>query len=218
MEFKLEKRHVNVSDKELLDDLVKVAKSLKKDSVYQREYNHKGKFNSVTLCRRFGSWFKALEKAGLKQTKIWGTTDEEYFKNLEEVWVKLGRQPKLNEMKQPLSKYTGDAYRVRFGGWTKALEEFIKYANKKEITYTKKQTSKFSKHKTKRSISWRLKFLVMRRDGFKCKICGKNPATNPKIVLHVDHIIPWSKGGETVEENLQTLCSECNIGKSNLDN
>ncbi|RKX24889.1 MAG: hypothetical protein DRP45_07160 [Candidatus Zixiibacteriota bacterium] len=34
--------------------------------------------------------------------------------------------------------------------------------------------------------------------------------------MEVDHKIPWSKGGETIEENLQTLCSECNQGKSNL--
>ncbi|WP_343324290.1 HNH endonuclease signature motif containing protein [Streptococcus sp. Marseille-P8640] len=36
------------------------------------------------------------------------------------------------------------------------------------------------------------------------------------VVLHVDHIIPWSKGGETVLGNLQTLCSKCNLGKSDL--
>jgi 5-methylcytosine-specific restriction endonuclease McrA len=37
------------------------------------------------------------------------------------------------------------------------------------------------------------------------------------ITLHVDHIKPWSKGGETVPDNLQTLCSVCNIGKNNLE-
>ncbi len=34
---------------------------------------------------------------------------------------------------------------------------------------------------------------------------------------HIDHIKPWSKGGETVLENLQTLCATCNLGKSNIE-
>ena len=36
------------------------------------------------------------------------------------------------------------------------------------------------------------------------------------ISLHVDHILAWSKGGETIIENLETLCLECNLGKSNV--
>jgi 5-methylcytosine-specific restriction endonuclease McrA len=35
-------------------------------------------------------------------------------------------------------------------------------------------------------------------------------------LLHVDHIKPWSHGGETIEDNLQTLCATCNLGKSNV--
>ena len=51
----------------------------------------------------------------------------------------------------------------------------------------------------------------------KCKKCGRSPATDPSIILHVDHIKAWANGGETVLENLQTLCSMCNIGKSDLE-
>ena len=29
-----------------------------------------------------------------------------------------------------------------------------------------------------------------------------------------DHIVPWSKGGKTVPENLQMLCRRCNAVKS----
>lgn len=56
----------------------------------------------------------------------------------------------------------------------------------------------------------------MRNDDFKCKICGRSPATQTGLKLEVDHIIPWDKGGETIIENLQTLCFDCNQGKSNL--
>jgi len=71
-------------------------------------------------------------------------------------------------------------------------------------------------HKTSRDINLRLRFKVFLRDHFKCCACGASPAKDPAVVLHVDHILPWSKGGETVLDNLQTLCAKCNLGKSDL--
>lgn len=68
-----------------------------------------------------------------------------------------------------------------------------------------------------RTISDKLRYTVLKRDNFKCCACGASPAKDPSVELHIDHIIPWSKGGETALENLQTLCSRCNIGKSNSD-
>ena len=56
-----------------------------------------------------------------------------------------------------------------------------------------------------------LRYKILRRDGFKCQICG---ATSETAKLHVDHIKPISKGGRTVESNLRTLCDLCNLGKS----
>ena len=57
-----------------------------------------------------------------------------------------------------------------------------------------------------------LRFEVFKRDGFTCRYCGKRP---PETVLEVDHIIPRSKGGTDIIENLVTSCFECNRGKSN---
>ena len=53
---------------------------------------------------------------------------------------------------------------------------------------------------------------VLRRDGHRCKFCGAGP---PAVTLEVDHIVPVSRGGLTQMSNLQTLCSDCNQGKSN---
>jgi 5-methylcytosine-specific restriction endonuclease McrA len=60
-----------------------------------------------------------------------------------------------------------------------------------------------------------LRFKVLQRDQFRCKLCGRSPSTELGCILHVDHIVPFSKGGKTTFENLQTLCSDCNVGKSN---
>ncbi|MBI1820007.1 MAG: HNH endonuclease [Nitrospirae bacterium] len=55
----------------------------------------------------------------------------------------------------------------------------------------------------------------MSRDKFKCARCGTSPATDPTCRLHIDHSIPFSKGGKTILNNLQTLCEKCNLGKGN---
>lgn len=57
-----------------------------------------------------------------------------------------------------------------------------------------------------------LRYRVLKRDGFRCQICGHSQ--NDGIKLHVDHIMPISKGGRTVMSNLRTLCEACNEGKS----
>jgi hypothetical protein len=55
----------------------------------------------------------------------------------------------------------------------------------------------------------------MSRDNFKCVLCGDNPPASPELILHIDHIMPWSKGGKTQIDNLRTLCANCNIGRGN---
>lgn len=62
-------------------------------------------------------------------------------------------------------------------------------------------------------LSDSLRYDVLRRDGFRCVLCGMS--SKDGAILHVDHIIPVSKGGKTEISNLRTLCEKCNIGKSN---
>jgi 5-methylcytosine-specific restriction endonuclease McrA len=32
-------------------------------------------------------------------------------------------------------------------------------------------------------------------------------------LLHADHIVAWSQGGQTIWRNLQILCRPCNLAK-----
>jgi hypothetical protein len=59
-----------------------------------------------------------------------------------------------------------------------------------------------------------LRFLVMQRDGYRCRLCGCSQADEAGVHLEVDHIRPVSNWGLTVESNLWTLCRDCNKGKS----
>jgi hypothetical protein len=222
MKFELDNFHRNISEKEILEDVSRVAKSLNKNTLTTREYKKRGgKYSSDTIIRKFSSWNIVLERSGLAKSLIRNISTEELFQNLEDVWISLGYQPKYRNLVKPLSKYSSNTYAERFGSWRKALEQFVEYMNEEgrqssEEGIKKLKIDNATKHKTQRNVNWRLRFLVMRKDNFKCKSCGRSPASDPKIVLHVDHIKAWANGGETVLENLQTLCSICNIGKSDL--
>ena len=62
----------------------------------------------------------------------------------------------------------------------------------------------------RQKISKKARFEVFKRDQFTCVYCGQTP---PKVVLHVDHVEPISKGGTNDINNLVTSCSDCNLGK-----
>lgn len=55
-----------------------------------------------------------------------------------------------------------------------------------------------------------IRYSVMKRDGFKCVLCGSTASDAP---LEIDHIIPIAKGGSNNLNNLRTVCEICNIGK-----
>lgn len=224
----------SINENLLIEDVKSVAKQIGNPALTLEEYAKYGKYSSSAVCKRFGGWNKAKEKAGLDIGRKYNSSDEEYFQNLEEVWQKLGRQPKYHEMIKPLSKFHISSYENKFGSWRESLERFIEYINSSDVEkeFIEPQSienievqkidipptaSKIPKRQTTRSINWRLRFVVMKRDNFRCKSCGRSPATDPSVILHVDHIKAWANGGETVLENLQTLCSVCNIGKSDLE-
>ena len=108
--------------------------------------------------------------------------------------------------------------------WKKALMEAKlnlneirgkKASESQAIDDVDESTIKTSGEKTGRQIALGLRYAVLTRDNFKCVKCGISPAHDPSCKLHVDHAVPFSKGGETTLENLQTLCEECNLGKGN---
>lgn len=57
--------------------------------------------------------------------------------------------------------------------------------------------------------------LIKERDRHTCVFCAVSLAEQEHLLLEVDHKIPVSKGGLSVEDNLQTLCWRCNRAKSN---
>ena len=100
-------------------------------------------------------------------------------------------------------RYAVRQYYREFGGWNNALRE----------TGLSTWNNAICVDKDKRDIGDKLRFAIFKQDNYKCVICGSSPAIDPSVVLHVDHILAFSKGGKTEASNLRTLCSRCNLGK-----
>jgi hypothetical protein len=205
-----------VSDAELLADLKHVSEMLNASTVSMPKYGELGKYSNTTLARRFGTWNNALINAGLVVSNEVNITDERLFENILVLWQHYGRQPRRSELAKTPSTFSQYPYNRKFSSWTAALEAFVEFANTGGVNAPAVSSGGESQPKTGRDPSLRLRWHVLQRDRFTCCACGASPAITVGVELHVDHIIPWSKGGETVLSNLQTLCSVCNLGKSNV--
>lgn len=64
-------------------------------------------------------------------------------------------------------------------------------------------------------FSQELKNQILKRDNYKCVICGRTAKEGYE--LHIDHILPKDKGGKATLDNGQTLCSICNFRKKNYN-
>lgn len=80
--------------------------------------------------------------------------------------------------------------------WNPAAKQQPQTATSKKIRVKPKQNSRY--------ISVNTKCDVWRRDEGKCKLCGSNYA------LQLDHIVPFSFGGQSELTNLRLLCRNCN--------
>ncbi len=220
MKYKLPERSNCLKPETLLKDLRLTAKKLKKDTLTTAEYREHGKHSPETCRRKFLGWDTALETAGLTPRKRGHITAKELMDNLKHVWDKLGFAPTGKDMAKPFSKFPLPTYEYRFGSWRRTLEVFVKYINSVSEERKRKLLRRYDRSpkpgRTLRYPPTVMRYIVLKRDNYKCRLCGSSPATNPGVNLHVDHIKPWSKGGETVEENLQTLCEDCNLGKGSL--
>ncbi len=219
----------HMSDEELLSELVRVSDKLGKKSFTREEFEDHSDATYTVIRSRFGGWKPALERVGLSISNSGRRyTDDECFENLLNVWTKCGRVPKHDEMANAPSVVGPKAYVRRWGTWNRALHAFVERVNSEtglelvaapgvevEVEDNKlgAQDAKSKPPEDVRTIRLGLRYNVLKRDNFRCVICGTSPATSLECKLHIDHIVPWSRGGKTVLENLRTLCEPCNLGK-----
>lgn len=116
----------------------------------------------------------------------------------------------LDGLSIPVDRKTVDALSEHFGGLSDAKRWASMVIAKQAIDIGVSIGSTM-----RGSIDKASRYEVLYRAGFKCQACGEKPGPDNNIVLHIDHIIPFSKGGSDRVDNLQALCGSCNMSKGN---
>lgn len=139
-----------------------------------------------------------------------------YFRNVIE-WVKLTFIEYRREMKGinwgPLyDKFKGEMFD------TEKIEQEIQGLMMDDDVNNKKGIYPYILTRDEKHLSIRKFTESQRRAAYErqkgiCKNCGKHFGYKE---MEADHITPWNKGGKTVPENCQMLCSECNRRKSDI--
>lgn len=200
----------------LIEDVKAVAAQLGKDTITSAEYEQKGKYGRSCAYNLIGNWQEVLNAAGLKETGYHtaGVTNEQLLEAIYQAWKRLGRQPNTGDLKNREMGYGQTTYINRFGSWKGSIIAFKEYVQNRQGNIKIAKASPVT-HKTTRTPSKNLRTQVFERDNATCQICGANERTKPGVKLVLDHIVPYSKGGETTYDNLQVLCRSCNIKKNN---
>ena len=162
--------------------------------------------NRETL-KRYDQTVQAIRNTS-GQEDYYGVPQNIYEKKERNLFNKLIITPRTETMLVYSVTYTSpkgqNSYRRAWTFRTDELKDALTEANRVDQNHESNlyQRTLFSNS---------LRYDVLKRDGFRCQICGRTAQDGVK--LHVDHIIPVSKGGKTEMGNLRTLCSDCNVGK-----
>ncbi len=65
---------------------------------------------------------------------------------------------------------------------------------------------------TARAPTRKQRLRIMKRDGYRCRLCGARPTDDVNVKLHLHHVRPFGIGGLTEDENLITICETCHNG------
>lgn len=152
--------------------------------------------------------FMIIKKTPELQEEL-GLNDKDYNALL---FLSLDKQEAIGQILDIKGHETLQGKETMLYNWLNNMVEFIENGKRTRenvpIPKPKKQNKKSKRNAFTRSI----RHEVFKRDNYRCKECG---ATNKETTLHIDHIVPVSKGGTDELDNLQTLCESCNLAKSN---
>ena len=232
MSFSLDRTRTDKATRaEVLDQLERVAAANSYTAFGYREFNAspESTMNANTVKRAFdGKWSLAIEAlrdhlAGRDIELIPRNRNQysntEVFTEMERIWLLVGQRPSRDEWSSSDPQISYNTVRRIFGNWINACVAFVEHKMGHEIEIAPTTPSKLTSTPTNRSVRSRsiplkTRLSVLKRDNFCCVLCGRSPVTHTGVSLHLDHIQPFSKGGDHSAANLRVLCADCNLGKS----
>ena len=176
-------------------------------------------FEPNTVRRRFGTWREALRRIGVEGARVSKYDAADLMENLEDVWRRHGRRPSFSHL-QRMGRCGWQPYCRRWGSVRGACARLAAF-HRGEMTREEMLRPEDGRTKGRRrrgplgrkAISVDARWRVLKRDRFRCRACGKSPATHEGVELEVDHIKAVARGGGDEESNLRALCRDCNRGK-----
>lgn len=219
---------------QVLAALLRAAEQFRFIEFGKREFSG-GQFgcSAGTARRQFGSWKAAMdalrERLATRGQSLGARSrvfipDDKLFADMERVWRLAGQRPSRYEWERHAPRYSYGTYKRRFGGWQQACLSFIetRMGSQVEARWEDPPPTSVSPPPTRtpptvrNNVPLRLRLRVLDRDGFRCVLCGRSPAILAGVQLHIDHVVPVSRGGRATAENLRTLCAECNVGRGSV--
>jgi len=95
MKFVLNEYKGELKDEDIINDIKRVAKEVKKDYISISIYKKKGKYSQTAIQGHFGTWKNALLKAGLRNERLESEykqiKNEDYYMDLKRVSNQLKR-------------------------------------------------------------------------------------------------------------------------------
>lgn len=217
--FKIDRIKSHVSKTEIVESLKRYGELHTCATFGMRDYDQwKNRLiSSDTIRRTFGTWATALHQAGFRAVRGQKADPASMVDAFRSCWREEKSVPSVKQLtaflerkKYPFRVKTYGAY---FGGLG-ALAQRIADVQTGKMTEVELLQRITKKTPTRRPISVRLRYSVLKRDHEQCVKCGASPKKDRLVTLEIDHIIPVAEGGTNDPENLQTLCWSCNSGKT----
>lgn len=126
MEFELNEYHGQLTDEEIIQDIIETAQRLCTDYMSITTYKKEGKYSQTAVQGHFGTWKNALEIAGLRiertKQEIKHISNEQYFEDLRRVAELIEKETVPYDDYKKYGKYSAEHIIHRFGKWNIALE------------------------------------------------------------------------------------------------